>query len=150
MGGVFIGQESSPFTPAVCRHRNAFHMVFVAANETGDLLHAVSGDGVTWTRRNNVRQSTNAAPAIASLNDTLRVVFVANNSTHELLQSTFDDGFDVWTDNTRLNTFRESVRRSKSWGAACSSTSCPILSWPWRTSRSRICAHKGKIVLTMG
>ena len=105
MGGVFIGQESSPFTPAVCRHRNAFHMVFVAANETGDLLHAVSGDGVTWTRRNNVRQSTNAAPAIASLNDKLRVVFVANNIPHQLLQSTFDDGVDVWTDNTRLNLF---------------------------------------------
>ena len=100
MGGVLIGQESSHFTPAICRHRNAFHMVFVAANETGDLLHAVSSDGVTWTRRNNVRQSTNAAPAIASVNDRLRVVFLANNDTRELLFATFDDAAGVWIGNT--------------------------------------------------
>lgn len=105
MGGVFIGQESSRFTPAVCRHRNAFHMVFVAANETGELLHAVSSDGVNWTRRNNVRQSTNAAPAIASLNDRLRVVFLANNSSQELLQAVFDDAAGVWIGNTRLGLF---------------------------------------------
>jgi len=105
MGGVLIGQESSFFTPAICRHRNAFHMVFVAANETGDLLHAVSSDGVTWTRRNNVMQSTNAAPAIASINDRLRVVFLANNETQELLFATFVDETGVWIGNTRTGLF---------------------------------------------
>jgi hypothetical protein len=78
-------------------------MVYMAANASGDLLHAVSVDGFNWSRLNNLRQSTKAGPAIASLNDKLRVVFVANNSSNDLLQCIYDDAVDVWTDNVRLN-----------------------------------------------
>jgi hypothetical protein len=34
-------------------------MVFVANNDTRELLHAVSEDGLNWSRLNNVGQATN-------------------------------------------------------------------------------------------
>ena len=102
MSNIKVNQ-SSPFAPAVCFHRNQFHMVFVANNSSGDLLHAISPDGITWNRLNNIRQTTKAAPAIASFRGTPRVVFVANNATNSLLTTTWTESTDVWTDNHQLN-----------------------------------------------
>src|SRR5215212_4277123 len=102
MSNTRIGQ-SSAFAPAICFHNNKFHMVFVANNNTRELLHAVSNNGITWSRLKNVRQSTKQAPAIASFKGRLRVVFVANNDTNSLLMSTFSDADDVWSDNILLN-----------------------------------------------
>ena len=50
-----IGQ-SSPFAPAFF-HNGKLHMVFVANKNSRDLLHAVSTDGVTWQRLNNLGES---------------------------------------------------------------------------------------------
>jgi hypothetical protein len=101
MSNIRVNQ-TSPFAPAVCFHRNQFHMVFVANNSSGDLLHAVSPDGINWRRLNNIRQTTKAAPAIASFKGTLRVVFVANNDTNSLLTCTWTDSSDVWSENRQL------------------------------------------------
>jgi hypothetical protein len=92
--------ESSNFTPAVCFHNGQFHMVFAAANNTNELLHSVSGDGLTWTRKNNLGQSTKQAPAIASIHGKLVCVFVANNETNDLLSVVWLESDDRWTDNT--------------------------------------------------
>jgi hypothetical protein len=94
--------QQSPFAPAVCLHRGRIHMVFAANNDTGELLHAVSDDGIAWTRLHDVRQSTSKAPAIVSLNNVLRVLFVAKNATNELLSCTYEDNADVFTDNVRV------------------------------------------------
>jgi len=91
--------ESSNFTPAVCFHNGQFHMVFAAANNTNELLHSVSGDGLTWTRKNNLGQSTKQAPAIASIHGKLVCVFVANNETNTLLSVVWLESDDRWTDN---------------------------------------------------
>ena len=91
--------QSSNFTPAVCFHNGQFHMVFAAANSTNELLHAVSRDGLNWSRKNNLRQSTKQAPAIASVNGRLVCVFVANNDTDTLLRCSWDEADDLWTDN---------------------------------------------------
>jgi hypothetical protein len=108
-----IGQ-SSAFTPSICVHRGRFHMVFVANNDTRELLHAVSEDGLKWSRLNNVKQTTKSAPALASLGNQLRVVFVANNDTNTLLETIFDDSADVWTQNTPITTVNGTVTTSES------------------------------------
>ena len=77
----------------------------MAANETGDLLHAVSSDGVTWTRRNNVMQSTNAAPAIASINNRLRVVFLGEQRDPGASLCHLFDETGVSIGNTRTGLF---------------------------------------------
>jgi hypothetical protein len=101
MGNTRIGQ-SSKFAPAVCFHGTAFHMVFVADDDTNQLLHAVSPDGVNWTRKRNVRQSTKQAPSIISVNGKLILVFVANNNTNTLLKCVYEDQSDDWSDNEPL------------------------------------------------
>jgi hypothetical protein len=108
-----IGQ-SSAFTPSVCVHRGRFHMVFVANNDTRELLHAVSENGLNWSRLNNVGQTTKSAPALASFGNQLRVVFVANNDTNTLLETIFDDSADVWTKNTPITTVNGTVTTSES------------------------------------
>jgi hypothetical protein len=95
--------QSSIFPPAVCFHGNKFHMVFVADNNSHELLHAVSDEGTKWRRLNNIRQSTKLAPAIASFRGQLRVVFVADNNTNSLLMTTWTDSSDVWSQNQPLN-----------------------------------------------
>jgi hypothetical protein len=102
MAEFFRVQQSSPFAPAVCFHGGQLHMVFVAANDTRELLHAVSNDGFTWFRKENLGQSTKQAPAIASLRNQLRVIFVANNDTNQLLKCTYDDVHDSWSQNIQL------------------------------------------------
>jgi hypothetical protein len=95
--------QASKFTPAVCVHHGQFHMVFAAANDTNELLHAVSQDGIGWRRLNNIRQSTKQAPAIASIDGKLVVVFVENNDTNTLLKAVWEDeAADVWSDNISL------------------------------------------------
>jgi hypothetical protein len=84
MAHTNIFNESSKFSPAVCFHNGQFHMVFVANNDSNELLHSVSHDGLNWSRLNNLRQSTNQAPAIASANGRLVCAFVANNPTNTL------------------------------------------------------------------
>jgi hypothetical protein len=93
--------QSSAFAPAVCFHNKLFHMAFVANNASHDLLHATSQDGIHWTRKNNIGQSTKAAPAIASLGQ-LRVVFVANNDTNTLLTCFYDEAHDSWSQNNPI------------------------------------------------
>ncbi len=77
-------------------------MVFVANNNSLELLHADARDGRNFVRRHNLGQSTKFAPAIASNGIILRVIFVANNNTNELLQCIYDDIHDVWGPNTLL------------------------------------------------
>ena len=93
--------QSSAFAPAVCFHNGLLHMVFVANNDSRELLHAVSGDGINWARRNNLRQSTKAAPAIASFGQ-LRTYFVANNDSNTLLACFYDEANDVWSNNNPI------------------------------------------------
>src|SRR5580700_9010063 len=93
--------QSSAFPPAVCFHNQLFHMVFVANNASHDLLHATSQDGIHWTRKNNVGQSTKTAPAVASFGQ-LRVVFVANNDSNTLLTCSYDEAHDRWSQNNPI------------------------------------------------
>jgi|SRR5581483_3551963 len=98
MGSIQINQTSA-FAPAVCSHRGQLHMVFVANNDSRELLHVASQDGINWSRKLNVRQSTKAAPALSSFGNTLRVLFIANNNTNTLLECVYDDADDNWSDN---------------------------------------------------
>jgi hypothetical protein len=96
-----IGQASQ-FAPAICSHKGRTHMVFVANNSSGDLLHADSRDGHNFVRRSNLGQSTKFAPTIDSDGTTLRVVFVSNNNNNDLLQCTYNDASDKWNPHTLL------------------------------------------------
>jgi hypothetical protein len=77
-------------------------MVFVANNDTRELLHAVSDNGINWVRKNNLNQSTKQAPTIASFLNELQVVFVANNDTNLLLKCTYFDALDSWSQNVPM------------------------------------------------
>jgi hypothetical protein len=102
MGNSLVNQQSK-FAPAVCFHKGRFHMVFAAANDSNDLLHAVSQDGLNWSRLQNLRQSTKQAPAIVSFNNQLICVFVANNDTNTLLKCSWaDEQDDIWSNNESI------------------------------------------------
>jgi hypothetical protein len=96
-----IGQKSS-VTPAVCSHSGILHMVFLADNNSHDLLHVQSRDGINWERRNNLNQQSKFAPALIDHNGQLVVVFVANDASNRLLTSTWDERIDSWTTNRLL------------------------------------------------
>jgi hypothetical protein len=103
MGNIELNPpQASNFTPAVCFHNGLFHMVFAAANNTNELLHAISHNGNDWTRLRNLGQTTKQAPAIESDNGRLRCVFVANNDSNTLLLVTWDEANDIWVNLVNL------------------------------------------------
>lgn len=114
MSNVRINQQS-PFAPAICLHGGKVHMVFVANNDSRELLHAVTEFGgpigSEWKRLNNLGQSSKHAPALQVFAGKLTVVFVANNDTNSLLRCTYDDSADAWSQNVFLGESSKSAPR---------------------------------------
>jgi hypothetical protein len=97
-----IAGQSSLNEPAIAFDGEKYYMVFVANNDTRDLLFATSSDGLTWTRGPNLNQSSAAGPALGFINNQLTAVFVANNKSRNILYSIFDATNGLWTENVDI------------------------------------------------
>ena len=68
---------------------NKLWTVFVANNNSNELLVCSSSDGQNWSSSTEVQQYSKAAPALAVFDNKLWTVFVANNNSNELLSLQF-------------------------------------------------------------
>ena len=80
---------------------NKLWIVFVANNNSNELLVCSSSDGQNWSSSTEVQQYNKAAPAVACVDNKLRIVFVANNDSNELLVCSSSDGQN-WSSSTEV------------------------------------------------
>ena len=96
--------ESSAFPPGVVYDGTTFHMVWVANNDSRDLLYATSQDGIKWDPGPSIGEKSVAAPALGVFKEKFLIVaFVANNPTRQVLYSTLHTDEGNWSHNYNSN-----------------------------------------------
>ena len=80
---------------------NKLWIVFVANNNSNELLVCSSSDGQNWSSSTEVQQSSKATHPLAVFDNKLWIVFVANDDSNELLVCSSSDGQN-WSSSTEV------------------------------------------------